>query len=141
MMYHVIRDSTCDFVTSSSRSSSQSSTMYTNPLQCLTLTLLILPALVLSVFWFATFPHPPEPLVIHPSLASLPPSCPSSTIYPETFYEGGAYVKLPYGRVCCFSSSFKHQSNVCKRSDIGSSAQKPAKKCVGLHLRSHEYAF
>jgi hypothetical protein len=78
--------------------------MHANPLQCLTLTVLLLPPLLLTTYWVATFPNPPKTFALHPSLASLPLSNPARLIYPETFYDGGAYVTLPYGRVGRYSS-------------------------------------
>jgi hypothetical protein len=77
----------------------RSTIMVSNPFQCLTLSLLILPPLLLTTYFFANFPHPPEPPPLHPSLASLPSSSESWNIYPENFYEGGDYVTFPYGRV------------------------------------------
>jgi hypothetical protein len=71
----------------------------TRPFQCLTLTLLIVPPFLFAVYLFAAFPNPREPLYIHSSLASLPPTAKSWSIYPEDFYPGGDYVTLPYGRV------------------------------------------
>ncbi|ESK84499.1 alpha beta hydrolase [Moniliophthora roreri MCA 2997] len=71
----------------------------TGPFHCLTYALLILPPLLLTGYLLASFPHPPEPLQIHESLASLPSESRSWTIYPEDFYEGGNYVSLPFGRM------------------------------------------
>ena len=73
--------------------------MVSNPFQCLTLSLLILPPLILTTYFFASFPNPPEALPVYASLASLSASSRARAIYPETFYEGGAYVRFPYGRV------------------------------------------
>jgi hypothetical protein len=74
-------------------------TMVSNPFKCLTLSLLILPPLILVAYFFASFPNPPEALPVYSSLASLPNTSRVWDIYPETFYNGGAYVKFPYGRV------------------------------------------
>ncbi|KAK7038729.1 hypothetical protein VNI00_010614 [Paramarasmius palmivorus] len=71
----------------------------TSPFHCLTYTLLILPPLLLTGYLLASFPHPPESLQIHSSLACLPSESRSWSIYPEDFYEGGSYVNLPFGRV------------------------------------------
>ena len=71
----------------------------TRPLQCLTLSLFVVPPLLLAAYFFAAFPSPPEPLYIHASLASLPPTAKSWSIYPEDFYPGGEYVTFPHGRV------------------------------------------
>ncbi|KIM38718.1 hypothetical protein M413DRAFT_75699 [Hebeloma cylindrosporum] len=71
----------------------------TSPFQCLTLTLLILPPLLLTTYFMAVFPSPPAPVSIHPSLASLPPTSKSWSIYPEDFYPGGGYATFPNGRV------------------------------------------
>lgn len=70
-----------------------------NPFQCLTLSLLFIPPLLLTAYLLASFPHPPEALYLHPSLASLPSTSKTWSIYPEDFYPGGAYVTLPYGKV------------------------------------------
>ncbi|KAF8967472.1 Alpha/Beta hydrolase protein [Flammula alnicola] len=71
----------------------------TSPYQCLTLSLLILPPLLLATYFMAIFPSPPAPVFIHPSLASMPPSSKSWTIYPEEFYPGGGYAEFPSGKV------------------------------------------
>ncbi|TFY71975.1 hypothetical protein EVG20_g1011 [Dentipellis fragilis] len=69
------------------------------PFHCLTLSLLVFPPLFLAAYFIAQFPHSPEVIAIHASLASLPKDCKSWDIYPEDFYPGGAYVSLPFGRV------------------------------------------
>ena len=71
----------------------------TSPYQCLTLSLLILPPLLLTAYFMAVFPSPPAPIFIHPSLASLPPTSKSWSIYPEEFYPGGGYAAFPNGKV------------------------------------------
>ncbi|KAF9265873.1 alpha/beta-hydrolase [Marasmius fiardii PR-910] len=71
----------------------------TGPLHCLSYALLILPPLLLTGYFLVSFPHPPESLQIHPGLASLSKESKSWSIYPEDFYEGGNYVRLPFGRV------------------------------------------
>jgi hypothetical protein len=73
--------------------------MVSNPFQCLTLSLLIIPPLILTTYFFASFPNPPEALSVYSSLASLPRTSRAWDIYPETFYDGGSYVKFPHGRV------------------------------------------
>ncbi|TFK73556.1 alpha/beta-hydrolase [Pluteus cervinus] len=73
--------------------------MVSHPLQCLTFSLLILPPLILSTYFLAAFPKPPEPLYMHSSLASLPKTSKTWEIYPEDFYPNGAYVAFPSGRV------------------------------------------
>lgn len=73
--------------------------MVANPFYCLTLSLLVLPPLLITTYLLAAFPNPPEPIVVHPSLASLAPDSRSWSIYPEDYYPGGAYVSLPFGRV------------------------------------------
>ncbi|CAL1699947.1 unnamed protein product [Somion occarium] len=67
--------------------------------QCITLSLLVLPAITLIVYFLTSFPHMPDSLVIHPSLSSLSKDSRSWHIYAEDFFEGGAYVTFPYGRV------------------------------------------
>ncbi|KJA29628.1 hypothetical protein HYPSUDRAFT_195996 [Hypholoma sublateritium FD-334 SS-4] len=71
----------------------------TTPYQCLTLSLLILPPLLLTTYFMAIFPSPPAPIFIHPSLASMPPTSKSWSIYPEDFYPGGGYAAFPNGKV------------------------------------------
>ncbi|KAF8627946.1 hypothetical protein AX17_006099 [Amanita inopinata Kibby_2008] len=66
-----------------------------SPLQCLTLSLLVVPPLLAATYFFATFPHPPTPLTILPSLQALPIAW---SIYPDDFYAGGAYAPLPFGK-------------------------------------------
>ncbi|KAG6809859.1 hypothetical protein H0H92_014387 [Tricholoma furcatifolium] len=73
--------------------------MAPNPFQFLTFSLLLVPSLLIATYFLAAFPHPPEPVYVHKSLASLPIDAKSWSIYPETFFSGGAYVSLPYGRV------------------------------------------
>ena len=73
----------------------------TTPYQCLTLSLLLLPPLLLTTYFMAVFPSPPAPVFVHPSLASLPPTAKSWSIYPEEFYPGGGYAEFPNGKVCC----------------------------------------
>ncbi|EAU82658.2 hypothetical protein CC1G_12426 [Coprinopsis cinerea okayama7 len=70
-----------------------------SPFQCFTLSLLILPPLLLAAYFMAAFPKPPAPIHVHSSLASLPPTSKTWSIYPEDIYPGGAYADLPYGRV------------------------------------------
>ncbi|KAG9317931.1 Alpha/Beta hydrolase protein [Chiua virens] len=73
--------------------------MLTSPaVRQLILSLLALPPLFLTVYILAAFPSPPNPTVIHPSLASLPSSCASWLVYPEDYYHGGSYALLPRGR-------------------------------------------
>ncbi|KAF9449057.1 alpha/beta-hydrolase [Macrolepiota fuliginosa MF-IS2] len=80
--------------------SSTSSTMVSSPYyHCLTFSLLLIPPLIFASYLLSAFPNPPETLNVHPSLASLPPNAKSWQIYPEDYYEGGAYVDFPYGRV------------------------------------------
>ncbi|KAG6836090.1 hypothetical protein H0H93_011502, partial [Arthromyces matolae] len=70
-----------------------------SPFQFLTLSLLVIPPLLIATYLLSVFPYPPEPVFVHKSLASLPGDAKSWSIYPEDFYTGGAYVTLPYGRV------------------------------------------
>lgn len=76
--------------------------MASNPFQCMSLSLLIIPPLILATYFFAAFPHPPQSWPVLPSLSTLPLTCHSWKIYPEDFYPGGAYVTFPQGRVCAF---------------------------------------
>ena len=66
--------------------------------------LLVCPAVVILSYFFTVFPHTPDSLYIHPSLATLDKSNPSWSIYPDTFYNGGAYAKFPHGSVRTSSS-------------------------------------
>ena len=75
----------------------------TSPYQCLTLSLLIIPPLLLGTYLLAAFPLPPASVYVHPSLASLPPTSKSWTIYPEDFYSGGSYATFPNGKVSLIS--------------------------------------
>lgn len=70
------------------------------PLHCFTYSLLVLPPLLLASYFLVAFPSSPEALYRYPSLASLPTDCRSWKVYPENFYDGGAYADLPHGRVC-----------------------------------------
>jgi hypothetical protein len=76
-----------------------SAAMWSNPFQCITLSMLIIPPLLLSTYFLANFPSPPESLPVHPSLSSLPPTCNSWNIYPEDLYQGGKYITFPHGTV------------------------------------------
>lgn len=69
------------------------------PFQCLTYSLLLLPILLLTIYFLAAFPNPPETVYLYPGLSSLPLSCKSWKLYPEDFYQGGAYASFPYGKV------------------------------------------
>ncbi|KAI1795097.1 alpha/beta-hydrolase [Ganoderma leucocontextum] len=61
--------------------------------------LLVGPAVVVLAYFVTIFPHMPNELYVHPSLATLDKSAPSWSIYPDNYYEGGAYVKFPQGSV------------------------------------------
>ncbi|OJT09521.1 hypothetical protein TRAPUB_14020 [Trametes pubescens] len=61
--------------------------------------LLVCPAVVIAAYFLTVFPHSPSSLYVHPSLATLPKSSPTWSIYPDTFFDGGAYAKFPYGTV------------------------------------------
>ncbi|KAM5534445.1 hypothetical protein V8D89_011912 [Ganoderma adspersum] len=61
--------------------------------------LLVGPAVVVLAYFVTIFPHTPNELYIHPSLATLDKSTPSWSIYPDNYYKGGAYVKFPQGSV------------------------------------------
>lgn len=87
--------------------------MVSNPFQCLTLSLLIIPPLLITTYLLAAFPHPPAPVTVHKSLASLPSDSRSWTIYPEDFYPGGGYVSLPFGRVSAFMTSLWVSVLIC----------------------------
>ena len=68
--------------------------------------LLVGPAVVVLAYFVTIFPHTPNELYIHPSLATLDKSTPSWSIYPDNYYEGGAYVKFPQGSVSPVCSTF-----------------------------------
>lgn len=61
--------------------------------------LLALPAAVLLGYLITAFPLATTSTAVYPSLATLPPESPSWQIYPETYYDGGAYVHFPQGTV------------------------------------------
>ena len=61
--------------------------------------LLALPAAVLLAYFLTAFPLATTDPAVYPSLATLPPDSPSWQIYPETYYDGGAYVHFPQGTV------------------------------------------
>jgi len=65
----------------------------------LSLLLVASTSVLLALRLLASFPLPPEPLAIYPSLASLPEDSRSWKIYPENFFEGGQYVTFPFGKV------------------------------------------
>ena len=94
--------------------------------QCFTLTLLILPAIILVLYFLTAFPHIPESLAIHPSLATLDKDCRSWQIYPEDIFAGGAYVSFPYGRVRYWllgpEDGSKVRSSHCQLDDVLHSA-------------------
>ncbi|PPQ92752.1 hypothetical protein CVT25_003861 [Psilocybe cyanescens] len=70
-----------------------------SPYQCMTLALLVLPPLFITTYFMAAFPSPPAPITLHPSLASLPPTSRSWSIYPEDYFSGGGYAVFPAGKV------------------------------------------
>lgn len=57
----------------------------------------------MATYFLTAFPYSPEPVNVHPSLASLPKTEKSWSIYPEDFYPGGGYAELPNGNVCFIS--------------------------------------
>ncbi|KAF9812764.1 hypothetical protein IEO21_06014 [Rhodonia placenta] len=61
--------------------------------------LLALPAAVFFAYVLTAFPHASTTLTVHPSLATLPNDSASWSVYPETFYDGGQYVRFPQGTV------------------------------------------
>jgi hypothetical protein len=81
---------------------------------CITLTLLILPAVVFAAYFLTSFPYAPESIVVHPSLASLLRSDEGNvaervrSVYPDNFWSlesgergvhsEGEYVSMPLGR-------------------------------------------
>ena len=54
--------------------------------------LLALPAAVLLAYFLTAFPLATTAPPVFPSLAALPRDSPSWNIYPESYYDGGAYV-------------------------------------------------
>jgi hypothetical protein len=87
--------------------------MVSNPFQCLTLSMLIIPPLLITTYLLAAFPHPPSPVTVHKSLASLPSDARSWAIYPEDFYPGGGYVSLPFGRVSALMTALRASVLIC----------------------------
>ncbi|KAL6307097.1 alpha/beta-hydrolase [Sparassis latifolia] len=61
--------------------------------------LLALPTTIIVAYLLTAFPITSAPLIIYPSLNSLPDTSPSWKIYPEDCYNGGAYARLPHGNV------------------------------------------
>lgn len=102
-------------------------------INCLSLSfpILVIPLLLLF-YTIASFPSPPHSVsVVHHSLASLPETCTSWKVYPEDFYEGGAYVTLPQGRVSYIYLSHRMEvGQKYHRRVIGSLVQRRARKCV-----------
>jgi hypothetical protein len=74
----------------------------TSPYQCLTSSLLLISSLIVLSYFFAQFPHAPQKYSVHPSLASLGSETKAKDVYPEDYYSGGAYVSLPFGKVCLY---------------------------------------
>jgi hypothetical protein len=100
--------------------STRTTTMVSSsPFQCLTLSLLIIPPLLLTTYFLAAFPNPPEPTFLHTSLASLPATSKSWSIYPENYYPGGGYATFPYGRVCTAHGLADRVLTRSRRSDTG----------------------
>ena len=101
--------------------------------------LLICPAAVILTYFLTVFPHSPDSLYIHPSLATLDKSNPSWTLYPDNFYDGGAYAKFPLGTVRPLPCPCTLIPPSCPpasshRSDIGSSVLKTASGYDLSHL-------
>lgn len=96
-------------------------------LQCLTLALLVIPPLLAAIYIIASFPHPPAPLTILPSLTSLPIAW---SIYPDNYYAGGAYAPLPFGKACSLLVSMSLRADALSRSGIGYLVQRKAGKSV-----------
>lgn len=79
----------------------------------LSLLLIALPSIFFVLRFLASFPLPPIPVAVYPSLSTLPPAVAERAhqIYPENFYGGGEYVSLPCGRVS--SRVFPGEQGVC----------------------------
>lgn len=107
----------------------------------LVLSLLALPPLFLTVYILAGFPYPPNPPVIHSSLASLPPSCPSWSVYPEDYYQGGSYVMLPHGRVSHRSPPLTVRSSSPRTDEILAhwSKRRPAGSSIPASRYTYSY--
>lgn len=69
--------------------------------------LLALPATVLFAYFLTAFPHVSSNITIHPSLATLPKDSASWEIYPDTYFEGGEYVRFPQGTVSHSQQAFR----------------------------------
>jgi hypothetical protein len=97
-----------------------SAMVVSSPYHCLTLSLLVFPLLLMAAYLMAAFPGPPEPVYVNPSLASLPRTEKSWSLYPEDLYPGGGYAEFPNGKVCSTGLlSAILTPNVFCRSDIG----------------------
>ena len=60
--------------------------------------LISIPPLLLITYFLTAFPNPLEPTFLHKSLASLPVTSKSSSIYPKNYYPEGGYAMFPFGR-------------------------------------------
>lgn len=100
---------------------------------CITFTLLVLPAVVLTIYLLTSFPHVPESVTLHSSLASLVRGVAGAegqgdlaarvgAIYPEGFWaerasaEVGGYVSLPFGKTRYWIIGPEDGMKVCSRS-------------------------
>lgn len=102
-----------------------------SPYHCLTLSLLIFPLLLLATYLMAAFPGPPQPVHVHSSLASLPRTEKSWSIYPEDFYPSGGYAEFPNGKVrgsCAHLHSSDSHFHIF-RLDTGFSVLIKVKRC------------
>lgn len=104
-------------------------------IQFITLTLLILPAVTIILYFLTVFPHNPDSIIIHPSLSSLSKDTRSWQIYPADFFEGGAYATFPYGRVSRIVNRLHARFiNRSYRWDTGSSAHPMATRYTSVLL-------
>ena len=88
--------------------------------------LLALPAAVLLGYFLTAFPLAATSAAVNPSLATLPKESPSWQIYPETYYDGGAYVHFPQGTVSRAICLGRSSLILPCRSDIGSLGRRRA---------------
>lgn len=110
-------------------------------IQFITLTLLILPTLTIVLYFLTVFPHNPDSIIIHPSLSTLSKDTRSWQIYPSDFFEGGAYVTFPYGRVSDFDNLPVSPIKliVSFRCDTGCWVQRMVKRSINAFFLSPQF--
>lgn len=106
--------------------------------------LLALPAAVFFAYVLTAFPHASTTLTVHPSLATLPNDSASWSVYPETFYDGGQYVRFPQGTVsersCALTrgmcSTLTRRANQVRYWLVG--PEDGERVCLDLYVKLHQ---